>query len=212
MTVKSFNLRGTSGTGKTYVARHVLDTMTLVTKHTYGSSYEHLITKKINPKKIAFYSGVVKDTLYFVLGSYETVCGGCDTIPRVSVMAQMLANISKEYEDRGAIIFYEGLLISHSAGGQMGEMIDKLGAENHILGFLDTPVELCLARVRERREERGDTRTFDPSNTIKDHRAVQRAEQNAIRDGKRVVSISHKSPVPHVFEHLEVLTNELQRP
>jgi hypothetical protein len=95
----------------------------------------------------------------YVLGSYENTCGGMDTVGT----AQEVMGLLDKYSQLGNIIF-EGLLQS-TYYGSMGLHSRKYGGD-YIYAFLDTPIELCLERVVERRKTSGRNNKFNPQLTI----------------------------------------------
>jgi hypothetical protein len=98
----------------------------------------------------------------FVLGPYETPCGGCDAIKPYGLILDLL----RKYAAQGHVLF-EGLLIGDSYGS-VGALLDQLsgaGVSSAVIR-LNTPLEQCLERVQQRRAERGDSRPLNPENTI----------------------------------------------
>ena len=185
--MKAFNLRGTNGSGKTTVARHLL----LRSKATPEAW--------LTPKKPLVYQGKLHGLPLFILGSYVTDCGGCDTIPKVSIVAETVERIMDT--GKPGLLFYEGLMISHMIG-TVGATVHKYGL-NHTMGFLDTPVETCIERVVERRIARGNDSPFDPNRTlVKDYRAVRRCRENAIQQGFQVVDVPHANANQFVYDFL----------
>lgn len=170
--MKYLNVRGTNGSGKTTIARAFFDESTPVSEVREG-------------KKVRLYVRDWNGIPLYILGSYEAVCGGCDTIPEVGIVADLLGSI---YGDTG-VCLYEGLMISHMLG-TVGSEVEAYGSD-HVMAFLDTPLETCIQRVVGRRHARGDFREFDPKNVIKDHKAVSNCRQNAIKKGFRVIDLDH---------------------
>ena len=149
--------------------------------------------------KILTYKGTLYDQDLIIFGSYATNCGGCDTIPSVHIVAELL----RKYMERpDTLIFYEGLMISHMIG-TVGEAAKPYGIR-HMMGFLDTPLPVCIARVEQRRLEQGNTKPFDPNRTlVKDYKAVKRAYENADAQGFYTFPIR--------FEHAVVDTLSMLR-
>jgi uridine kinase len=198
--MKSYNLRGTNGSGKTFVARELL-------KQSEAEPYLFL------GAKIAAYKGKLFDVPFYIIGSYATQCGGCDTIPKVALVADILRELMTNndmfnvYTGPG-IVFFEGLMISHMLG-TVGEMQKQLGKQHNVLAFLDTPLDLCVQRVMLRRAARGDERPFDPKNVIKDHPRVKSCMENAIRYEYRVQTVNHQDALNQVLHDLEILSKEV---
>lgn len=186
---KALNLRGTNGSGKTFVARALLAAIE-------GKALE--LTER---GKVRSYMGHMLDSYgilktVVVYGSYEANCGGCDTIPSVNIVADMIHRDMKD--PRIDLVFYEGLMISH--------MIGTVGAaakcynDNHTMVFLDTPLEVCIERVNNRRKNQGNTKEFDPRNIVADHPRVIAARRNALAQGFKVVDVAYQTAVQSTLE------------
>lgn len=172
--MRAFNLRGTNGSGKTTVARAVIKE--------FGC-----VPSRLEGKKVRIYQGQIRKLPLFVLGDYHTDCGGCDTIPSVKIVAELLVKLR---EQGHGVVFYEGLMISHMLG-TVGATVHPWGMD-HTMGFLDTPVQTCIDRVLARRMAKGNTRPFDPNkNLVKDYRAVQQCMRNAVAGGFTVTTVPH---------------------
>lgn len=188
--VKAFNLRGTNGSGKTYVARELLKAIGAepVERNERGKVRAYL-GKMHSHEPYGHYEHPV-----VVFGSYETQCGGCDTIPSVRIVADMLRHYMRQPQMNRGLVFYEGLMISHMIG-TVGEAAREF-KNDHVMAFLDTPLEVCISRVRARRVERGvDGAGFNPHNIIADHPRVIGARRNAIAQGFTVLDVPHENAV-----------------
>ncbi|MCR4301830.1 MAG: hypothetical protein NUV51_09490 [Sulfuricaulis sp.] len=133
------NIRGTSGSGKSTVVYEIMK--------------KGVVTPLDANRKPEGYRvdipGLQKPV--YVVGPYVTVCGGCDAISTQDEICRRI----REYSRLGHVLV-EGLLMSHSFARYVA-LDRELFAwdETHcIWGFLDTPLEICLDRVRARREER----------------------------------------------------------
>ena len=182
------NIRGTSGSGKTTAIRGVMHVATLCNPLA-GT-----------PKKPNAYQLDVPgvDRPVFIIGSYENVCGGCDAIPTQDAVCDFV----RHYAPRGHVLF-EGLLISH-----LFSRYQTLDREHHALGipyiwaFLDTPLDLCLKRVADRREARGASRDFNPTNTTQKWHDMRRVFVKAMAAGLDVRWLSHQNPDDEVLSWL----------
>ena len=187
--MRILNIRGTSGTGKTTIVRELIERS--------GAK-----PAKREGKKVRAYLGGYEGVPIVILGSYETTCGGCDTIPKVSIVADLLHEYADYFHPNGlnphGLIVFEGLMISHMLG-TVGKAMDEIGKEKCILAWLTTPLKVCLERVQERRTARGDTRPFNPDNTIKDFKANELCQANSLRQGFRRVYIDHTSATQDAF-------------
>jgi hypothetical protein len=174
----AFNPRGTSGSGKTTIVRAILDVSGAVPCEYHG-------------KKVRMYRGEFQGSDLYVLGDYRGICGGCDTIQPFADILPLITYVMNKTVP--SILVYEGLLISHSIGS-IGDLVKPYG-QRHVMGFLDTPLEVCLERVKGRRLERGQLAPLNPENTTKDHASVARCHARASQQGFHTVSINHEDAI-----------------
>lgn len=144
------NIRGTSGSGKSTLVYKFMD--------------DYPVDKILNEKgKVQDYVAHTPWGQFFILGRYETQCGGCDTIKTQDEICDRI----RKYVRKGHVIF-EGLLVSGIATRYF-ELAEELFEIKYgapfIMAFLDTPYELCIERIIERRKERGNTKELNPTNT-----------------------------------------------
>ena len=142
-------LHGTSGSGKTTIARELMKQADLV----------RTILNPASRKPEAYEVRWLYKNPLFILGPYTATCGGLDSLSDVDDHIRLL----NEYGDKGHV-FYEGLLGSEYYG-RIGKVSEQFG-DRHIFAFLDTPIEVCLARVQARRLARGNTKPLNPANTV----------------------------------------------
>ncbi len=178
-------LHGTSGSGKSTVARFLLNQGPVT------------LLPELNRRPEGYMVEIAKlDKPLYVLGPYIATCGGLDSIPNVDDHIMLL----DKYVDQGHV-FYEGLLQSEYYG-RIGKITERWG-DDHIFAFLDTPLDLCLERVRRRREDRGNTKPLDPTNTSLRIKKIQTLK-NKLEHGlgipkRRVVTIPHDDAGPAVL-------------
>lgn len=168
-------LHGTSGSGKTTVARQLIERAT---------SKENLPNIGRRPSGYKLTMPDLKQPLY-ILGPYETVCGGLDALGEADDHIQLL----QTYGPMGHV-FYEGLLQS-GFYGRIGVASEKFG-DDHVFAFLDTPLDVCLQRVVARREARGTTTPFNPANTEDKYAAIMRLKwklENGVGIPKRRTAV-----------------------
>jgi adenylylsulfate kinase-like enzyme len=178
----SYQIRGTNGTGKTTIVRKLLQEF-------------HCLPHEHSGRKVRVYRGDALETPVYILGSYETDCGGCDTIPSVQEVADLLR---KYMAEPGSLTIFEGLMISHMLG-TVGAAQEQIGKDRCVLAYLDTPLEVCIERVVDRRLARGDLRSFNPRNVITDHGRVWQNKLRADKLGYRTKVISHKDAYNEVL-------------
>ena len=141
---------GTFGSGKTTAVRQFINT------------YPSEILKTNN--KIAGYRLNLSEAGIFVplyvIGKYDNVCGGTDSI---NTQAEIADRIMRAHQY--GHVLYEGALVSASGlAGQVTQTIHP--TECDVYAFLDTPKELCIERVIARRKSAGNDKEFNPKNLI----------------------------------------------
>lgn len=203
MTIVS--LRGTHGSGKSSVVRAILD------------KYPHVA---LNPagrnNKPEGYAVDLPSGWLYVRGPYHTACGGCDAIQPYAdiwpmVEQRMDYGVAPNKED--PIVFahclFEGALVS-SGYGNLGRSTEKYG-DSVVFAFLDTPLEVCLDRIAERRAKRwallgkpGVPPPVNPANTAAKHVMVEKSIHQIAGFGRRTAIIDHKRPVQQVLKLLGV--------
>jgi len=167
------NIRGTSGSGKTTIAREIMDC--------YEKGKPQYVTGRSRPlcyifeRKRESYVG----RPLVVLGSYENVCGGADGI---SNRDQLFA-IVRYWDGRNCDVLFEGLLYSEEFARTARLHAD--GRKLLVVG-LTTTVDVCLERVNNRRRERKpDAEDVNPDNTTRRvgviARAIERLEEVGVR-------------------------------
>lgn len=172
------NIRGTHGSGKSTVVKTLL------------SRYPNEQIK--GPKKPLGYRVAVPflDRPVMVVGPYETACGGCDAIQPYSLIWPRV----DEYAEVGHVLF-EGALVSTNYG-TIGEASEKYG-DDFVFAFLNTPLQVCLDRVKARREARGNLKPLDPYQTTWKHKGIlslydrfreERGRKTVILDYRKAVS------------------------
>jgi hypothetical protein len=184
-------VRGTSGSGKTYVAQQVLSRL--------GNVYSHL---KIGPKSTL--GGYLFDRVA-VVGKYETACGGCDAYSWRGAAEDIKDLVLEHASNRHVLL--EGLMVS----GWGIERVLELNSQSCGLTVvhLMTPLEECLESVRERRRKRAESLGREPSelnthNTTRKHGELLRVSQKQERAGVRVEYLSRSEALSRVLELLEI--------
>jgi hypothetical protein len=97
----------------------------------------------------------------YVPGHYETPCGGCDTIAKPDTVYGLV----RQAVEAGHDVLFEGVIVQDDVRRCVELHHDFPGAV--LVIFLDVDVDQCIASVKARRNERGDDRPFDSSNTTK---------------------------------------------
>lgn len=180
------NIRGTSGSGKTHTVRSFMEHYgpDSVVKDDKGKTVAHCVYMDMMP--------------VYLIGSYENVCGGCDSI----ATQDMACSLVRHFSQFGHVIF-EGLLMSHLYARYVAlykEMTQEYFVP-FVFAFMDTPLELCLERVQQRRLDKGNTKPFNPGNTIGKYNSVLTVIDKFKADGLDVQFIKHKrNPVDQLLK------------
>lgn len=149
-------IRGTSGSGKTWVMRQVMESL--------GTSKPVYAEGRRRPLYYQYPNHIC------VLGHYEIACGGCDTIGSVPQVFDVIEKVRNEQ----SIILCEGLLLSE-------DVIWVQKYPDSKIVFLTTPVEECLSRVGQRQEEKGRG-PADPERVVRKlTRRVETIERARVR-------------------------------
>lgn len=153
------NIRGTSGSGKTTLARQVM-----------GLFESRIVFRKEGRRQPLGYvyrrkGGQGKSLA--VVGHYETACGGCDTIPSLDDVYQLV----RDANGQGYDVLFEGLLISSEV--QRLIALKEFGIKTLVVG-LQVPLDVCLSSVNERRWAKDPSKpAVNPKNTTSKYRAVE---------------------------------------
>lgn len=187
MTIVS--IRGTHGSGKSTIVTKIMN------RYPAYPLYSNPRTPKSKPES---YDVTLPDGgIVTVIGPYHTACGGCDAVQPYS---NILPRI-QEAADQGHHVLFEGALVSSSYGTigyALGEMLDS----DPVFAFLDTPLPLCLERIKQRRAARGNFEPLNPHNTTVKFDNVARTKGQMARLGSqvRIVDIRHTHAVMDVLK------------
>jgi hypothetical protein len=138
----------------------------------------------------------------FVLGRYESACGGCDTFRTkegrrgVDWVAEGLRRLLR----RGDVIF-EGVIVSSIAQFWV-DLAHEIPA-HFIFGLLDTPKELCIERVLKRRKEKGNTKPYDTWNLTEKYRNARSSCRYMQRADMDIRWLDYKHPLKVIFGWLD---------
>ena len=153
------NVRGTSGSGKSTLAREI---MTL-----YGGT--RLNFKEEGRKRpLGYLLRAANHRPLAVVGSYESSCGGCDTI---NCYDRCFA-LARESHGTGCDVLMEGLLLSEET-----QRTIKLHNEGIplVVIHLQVDIEQCITDVKARREAAGNLRPLVENNTRRRVAVIERA-------------------------------------
>ncbi len=163
-----FNIRGTNGSGKSFATRLVLD-----------QSGPEL-------RRFEMFDGLATIIEYenlFVVGTYDTDCGGLDTIPDSKIINPIVLDlIDKKH------VLIEGMMRS-TIFGETHELNKQLRLKGHELiqyGFTGS-VGLFIDRVLKRRAGKGNFKPYSVINMIKKVPPITHSMNHSIFFGGAVV-------------------------
>jgi thymidylate kinase len=178
-------LHGTSGSGKTTVARELMRS---------DLNPRHLLNAASRKPEAYEVSVPGLKNLLYILGPYTATCGGLDSLSDVNDHIRLL-----EHYGKIGHVFYEGLLGSEYYG-RIGKVSEQFG-DRHIFAFLDTPIEVCLERVQARRLAKGNTKPLNPANTVGRVAKIERLRYRLENEFKRPTrTITYISPTSEILE------------
>lgn len=185
------NIRGTSGSGKSHLARRIMDL--------YPSRTKVRVEGRRQPIGYICHREDGKDLA--VLGHYETACGGCDTISKMEEIFELVRTSHLADMD----VLFEGLLIS--ADVNRTAALHEEGLPLRVVA-LDLPLEVCLESVNSRRMERLGPEKFtpvNPKNTESKHKGVRRScERLLAQDIDVIVSSDRETAFDVVKRSLDL--------
>jgi predicted kinase len=178
------NIRGTHGSGKSTIVKAILD------RYDCGSEPMKVEGEK---KPQGYQVSSKAFGKLFIVGPYETACGGCDAIQPFDKIFPRV----EEYAQQGHVIF-EGALVSTSGIGRIKRCVELYG-NNFVAAFMDTPLDVCLERIKKRREARGNTKPLNPKNTTNKWNCVQSSIKKIEAVGARTAIIDYRNAVPQIL-------------
>lgn len=186
-------LKGTSGSGKTYIAEQILDAL--------GNEDESFA---LGPKgKLGGY--LWKQKKVAVVGRYNSACGGCDSMSWKGAADDIEATI-KSLVEEGYDVFFEGLIVA-TWGVDRLVRVGKLPDTTFTVVHLTTPLETCISSVESRRAARAaaegkEVTPLDPSNTAAKHKSLQSTTRMQRSRGVQVEELDRGSALARVRELL----------
>lgn len=208
-----YNIRGTNGSGKSTLARSFIGGDPAAPPNVRGDENSPNMvdlahfsspTKK-DPGRLGHVEGYVSSdetlgTCAIVVGSYRTACGGLDAVPSFDLSFQairhgidLLGAMEGGAEHRAVIC--EGVISSTvwgSWGTFAGELAETVGARMAFC-YLDTPLEVCLERIRKRQEAAGKVRDIKTELVADKVKAVAATRRRALEAGHTVYDLPYET-------------------
>ena len=179
-------IAGTFGSGKTTAARQFMEYPTTELQR----------SGKIQGYTVDANAAAITQPIY-IIGKYDNVCGGTDAIKTQADVAERIL-LAHPY---GHVV-YEGALVSASGlAGAVTQAVHPTACD--VYAFLDTPLETCIERVKQRRKAAGNDKEFDPVNLVDKFKSVVNCYKNLKAAGFDVRLIDHTDPHPQLIGILQ---------
>lgn len=182
-------LNGTHGSGKSTAVTRVMAKYGC--EPVFQDGFKH---------PVGYMATLPSKELLFIVGPYETACGGCDAVqPFARIWPLVQYGVQ-----RAAHVLFEGALLSTTFG--------KIGAESEVYGddfvwaFMDTPLEKCRQRVDTRRGVRGAEPLTNFTNIDAKWDTIDRLRRKldmgmvGTIGPRKTAVISHLNPAKDVFK------------
>lgn len=172
------NLRGTSGSGKSYIVREIMAAL--------GGKEQFARLKEEGRKQpIGYYRCYDAVALalrgdksgLFIPGHYETACGGCDTIHGNDKIFDLVRRAAADSQD----VLFEGLILSVEVTRTVALITDGLPLK---VMAVDIPLEECVESIMIRRRVKNpDAPQLNPYNTTNKWKQTKRAMERLAQAG-----------------------------
>ncbi len=182
MTNVAVNIRGTSGSGKSTVARRLIEALEGV-----GHANVQVTAQLGGRERVAGHQvGPV-----FFMGKYATDCGGVDSMSWKGA-ADDICDLVHHKLQFGHVVL-EGLMVSSWGTGRLLDLWERCDRRLHVL-MLSTPLEECLRSVNERRARRAEAlgkeySPVNPENTTAKYHGSLKGAQNLLARGMQTIKM-----------------------
>lgn len=176
------NIRGTSGSGKSTIVQKLMLKWNTDFVLVRGKIEAYLIRSPYGP--------------IYVIGPYRTACGGCDAIKTQDEICKLV----KKYAKLGHVIF-EGVIVSTIYERYKKLMLQYGGPYRFI--FLNTPLDVCLSRIRQRRKAAGNKKPLDPTTTKAKYEAILRVIDKCEADKLHYDVVSSDDAVGRIVQFIK---------
>jgi hypothetical protein len=150
-------------------------------------------------------------SLIFVLGKYQTACGGLDASFSYPGAADDVTFFLDELANHGDVVA-EGVVAMGSYGiGRLQKFAEeqKLKGNRVIFALMDTPLETCIARCEQRRAGKAaakgkEAKPLNPENLKSKWDANHKDQVKLANLGLDCRMIPHADPLPTILSWLEL--------
>ena len=158
------NIRGTSGSGKTYLVREVMRAALSVS----GPSRTIDVAHPDKHNKFLLTGYEFPGANLSVIGNYLADCGGCDKFSWKGAADWVMSAVMAEAIN-GRNVLFEGLMVSSWSLPRF-QALEKVAPVKVIV--LSTPLEECLEAIRQRRLSKGNTAELNPESTTGKYKSI----------------------------------------
>ena len=165
-------IKGTNGSGKSTVVRALIAHLGTAAKLRFNN-------------KEAGYRCRYGEGALFVLGKYKTACGGLDSSFSYGGAADDLLLCIDTLAGKGHVCCEGVIAITSYSHDRMTRFADKLKRKGHRMIFarIDTPAELCVERVKQRRIEAGNPKPFKPDKLLHKYESILKSQEKLKQAG-----------------------------
>lgn len=167
------DIRGTNGSGKSHPIHEILKAYPsqkwMLPEHA-GEEVTYTLVEALD---------------LAIVGTYDTQCGGADGVTKQDAITNALRLLHPIYKT----VIVEGSIVASVYA--RWEALAREVNDDYWFWFLDTPVEVCISSVLERRTSKGNMKPFDPHQTlIPRHEAILRLKDRLVAAGRNVAVLS----------------------
>lgn len=203
------NLRGTNGSGKTFLARQLIGERAAPIDLLW---YDAPTKKEPERKKSLEGWGCAE---FIAIGSYKQGCGGMDTIPSFDLQQQAV-RVAHEWKRPGAIasltrgmkpehVVCEGVLASTVAGSWLN-FFSGFNKDEVLIAYLDTPLEVCLDRIAKRQiAAKGETREIKEDLVAAKIKSIAATRKKFDAAGFNTCVLNWRDPMHHLLNQLKTM-------
>jgi hypothetical protein len=137
------------------------------------------------------------DGSIFVLGKYKSACGGLDSSFSYGGAADDLLLCIDKLAGKGHVLC-EGVIAITSYGfKRITRFADKQRKKGNRMIFarIDTPAELCIERVKQRRLEAGNRKPFNPNKLLHKYESILKSQEKLREAGYDARILTHEEPL-----------------
>jgi hypothetical protein len=130
-----------------------------------------------------------------ILGHYFAACGGCDTLSGFDFIYDLVCMLAS----RGDNVLFEGLLLN----SDIRRLIETAHKFPMIVLDLNTPIDVCVSSVNQRRATSGNATLVNPANTESKHKLCEAVRPKILAAGVNLKHVSREEAatlLPGLFE------------